>query len=64
MFQDTNETLFYSLLNEDIHKYMPLINTPTVGLACMRYGLVYKRARGLFISIHDRGHVVDVLRNW
>ncbi|CAH0583143.1 unnamed protein product [Chrysodeixis includens] len=62
--QDTNETLFYSLLNDDIQKYLPLINSPTIGLACMRFGLVYKSARGLFISMHDKGHVEDVMRNW
>ncbi|PZC72041.1 hypothetical protein B5X24_HaOG211991 [Helicoverpa armigera] len=61
---DTNETLFYCLLNENIQKYMPLVNSPTVGIACLRFGLVYKRPRGLFITIHDRGHVIDVLKNW
>ncbi|XP_072765665.1 NADP-dependent malic enzyme isoform X3 [Anoplolepis gracilipes] len=61
---DRNEKLFYRLLAEDVGKMMPLVYTPTVGLACQKFGLVYRRPRGLFVSIHDRGHVYDVLKNW
>ncbi|KAL0881806.1 hypothetical protein ABMA27_001586 [Loxostege sticticalis] len=62
--QDTNEKLFFSLLADNIEKYMPIVYTPTVGLACQRFGLVYKRPRGLFITIHDKGHILKILNNW
>lgn len=61
---ERNERLFYNVLSSDIGYMMPLVYTPTVGLACQKYSLIFQAAKGLFISIRDKGHVYDVLRNW
>ncbi|XP_061674659.1 NADP-dependent malic enzyme [Syngnathoides biaculeatus] len=62
--QDHSEKLFYRVLISDIERFMPIIYTPTVGLACQQYSLIFRRPRGLFVTVHDRGHVASLLRNW
>lgn len=61
---DRNERLFYKLLSENTDELMPIVYTPTVGLACQKFGLAFKRPQGLFITIHDKGHVYEILKNW
>lgn len=61
--QDTNETLFYRLLEAHLSEMMPIIYTPTVGEACEHFSDIYRRARGLFISYPNREHIDDMLQN-
>lgn len=61
---DRNEALFFRVVSEHIDEILPLIYTPTVGLACQRFGYIFQRPRGLFIGANDRGRIVELLRNW
>ena len=62
--QNRNEVLFYRLTMEHLEEIVPIIYTPTVGEAFIHYGEIFRRARGLFITRHDRGRIAQVMRNW
>lgn len=62
--QGRNERLFYQLVMQNIEEVMPLIYTPTVGQACKEYGRLFRRPRGLYITINDLGNVGEILSNW
>jgi malate dehydrogenase (oxaloacetate-decarboxylating)(NADP+) len=61
---DRNEALFFRVVAENPDEIMPLIYTPTVGLACQKFGNIFQRPRGLFIGAKDRGRIAQVMRNW
>jgi malate dehydrogenase (oxaloacetate-decarboxylating) len=61
--QDTNEMLFYRLVADHIEEMLPILYTPTVGLACQRFSEIYRRPRGLFISYPDRDRIREILHN-
>ena len=61
---DHDETLFYRTLMSDPARFLPIVYDPTIGEACLKFGHIYRQARGMYLSITRRGTVKDVLKNW
>eukprot|EP00959_Pyramimonas_sp_CCMP1952_P457058 9474232-Pyramimonas_sp.AAC.1 len=62
--QERNYRLFYNVLHDHIDELLPIVGSPTVGQACKNYGLIFRRPRGLFLSMKDRGRIHHLLNHW
>lgn len=60
--ESRNAVLYYRLILEHLEEMLPIVYTPTVGLACQMFSQVFRRGRGLWITPDHRGRVADVLR--
>jgi malate dehydrogenase (oxaloacetate-decarboxylating)(NADP+) len=61
---DHNETLFYRTIMSDPARFLPIVYDPTIGEACLKFGHIYRQARGMYLSMARRGKVKEILRNW
>ena len=59
--QDRNESLFYRVLQDHIEEMMPIVYTPTVGLATQKFSDVFQRGRGIWVNPSHKGRVREVL---
>uniref|UniRef100_A0A8R1XKK4 Malic enzyme n=1 Tax=Onchocerca volvulus TaxID=6282 RepID=A0A8R1XKK4_ONCVO len=61
-----NEKLFYRVLYEHINELMPIVYTPTVGLACQNFGYIYRQPKGIYVTINDNSisQIHHILNNW
>jgi malate dehydrogenase (oxaloacetate-decarboxylating)(NADP+) len=61
---DRNETLFYRTVMSDPARFLPILYDPTVADACLAFGHIFRRARGMYITREMKGRMAEVLRNW
>ena len=59
--QDTNETLFYSLIARYTEELVPIVYTPAVGEGCQRFSEIWRRPRGLFLNYPHKDHMAEIL---
>lgn len=62
--EERNERLFYKVLVDNVEELLPIVYTPTVGESCQKYGSIFRRPQGLYISLKEKGKILDVLKNW
>ena len=61
--QDTNETVFYALLTRNIEELLPIAYSPTVGAGCQHFSRLFRKPRGLFLSLQHRKRIKQILSN-
>lgn len=62
--EERNQTVFYKTIMSDPKRFIPILYDPVVADACLKFGYIYRRPRGLYITRYMKGRIADVLRNW
>ena len=60
---DKNQILFYKLLCCHLAEMLPIIYTPTVGLAVKHFSHEYRQPRGLYIAHSDQNQLEEIINN-
>jgi malate dehydrogenase (oxaloacetate-decarboxylating)(NADP+) len=61
---DRNETLFYHVVMSDPARFIPVLYDPTIAEACLKFGHIYRRPRGMYISRDMKGRMAEILGHW
>jgi malate dehydrogenase (oxaloacetate-decarboxylating)(NADP+) len=61
---DANETLFYKVVMSDPARFLPILYDPTVGEVCLKFGHIFRRPRGMYLSQEHKGRMQEILRHW
>src|SRR5262249_34999136 len=56
---DNDEALFYRTVTSDPARFLPIVYDPTIGEACLKFGHIYRKTRGMYLSITRKGHVKE-----
>lgn len=57
-----NETLFYSLLCDNLFEMLPIVYTPTVGKACLMLSHITREYRGIYINPDNIGSIDKIFQ--
>ncbi len=61
---DRNETLFYATIMSDPARFVPIVYDPTIADACLTYGHIYRRPKGMYLSKAMKGQIAEILGHW
>ncbi len=61
--QNRNITVFYRLILDNLAEMVPIVYTPTVGMACMQLSHIQRRSRGIYIHPDNIGLIDKILQN-
>ncbi|EDW01085.1 NADP-dependent malic enzyme [Drosophila grimshawi] len=56
--------LFYSMLMSNPEKYLSVYHSSSAKDSVIHYSHLFTKCKGMFVTIKDRGHVLQVLSNW
>ena len=60
---DLNETLFFALVMQNLEEMLPLVYTPTIGAGCQQFSRLFRKPRGLFLSLPHKKRLKKILAN-